>query len=180
MDKGKKGRVPVTGRNDAITLPADISNGDKLKEKLEQIQEQREAIFGNMTCVLRKMDVLNSRNELDFSLQRRSLDEYNIPDQWFKAKVINDLRVCNLVAEALPKEAEDFPEEDFNVSQIKAFMKCNKMRMFKTCMAKDVKEHLETYYGQLEDIVRDTQLEEDDLLDLMYQLMHADDHYDQY
>ena len=180
MDKGKKGRVPVTGRNDAITLPADISNGDKLKEKLEQIQEQREAIFGNMTCVLRKMDVLNSRNELDFSLQRRSLDEYNMPDQWFKAKVINDLRVCNLVAEALPKEAEDFPEEDFNVSQIKAFMKCNKMRMFKTCMAKDVKEHLETYYGQLEDIVRDTQLEEDDLLDLMYQLMHADDHHDQY
>merc|ERR1711909_168753 len=52
LEAGKRGRMPGQSRNDgaaaggATTLPADISNGDKLKERLEQMNEERQATIG--------------------------------------------------------------------------------------------------------------------------------------
>jgi len=192
LEAGKRGRMPGQSRNDgaaaggATTLPADISNGDKLKERLEQMNEERQATIGNMTCVMRKMKVLNRDNELDFSLQRRSLDDFNMPDPWFRARVVKDLRVCNLVAEALPAEAQienynnnsgnNSNDINVNMSKLKSFVKCYERRAMRTCMARSTKEKIEENFGRLEDIARETQLEEDDLLMLVAKLLIGDMH----
>merc|ERR1712214_183114 len=40
---------------------------DRLKEKLEHVMEEHVSEMSNMTCVLREMNVLNSRNNIDIA-----------------------------------------------------------------------------------------------------------------
>merc|ERR1719341_1126738 len=58
--------------------------GDRLAEKIEEEQKKMEAKVGNMTCVLREMGVLNADNEIDFESEKRTLEKFDFPDQWFK------------------------------------------------------------------------------------------------
>merc|ERR1711909_127294 len=101
-------------------------------------------------------------------------------------KMVKDLRVCNLVAEALPAEAQienynnnsgnNSNDINVNMSKLKSFVKCYERRAMRTCMARSTKEKIEENFGRLEDIARETQLEEDDLLMLVAKLLIGDMH----
>merc|ERR1711884_982988 len=56
---------------------------DRLKEKLEHVMEEHVSEMSNMTCVLREMNVLNSRNNIDIAAMKADTENYNMPSQWF-------------------------------------------------------------------------------------------------
>merc|ERR1712211_210875 len=114
--------------NSAVILPESLDVGDMLADKLKDQQHKMEEEIGNMTCVMREMGVLNEKNELDFNSQKRALDQFNLPNKWFKNRLLNDMEVCNKMAESLPydyTQQHNFPGL-VNLSQVKAYMKCCK------------------------------------------------------
>merc|ERR1712001_213528 len=54
---------------------------DRLKEKLEHVMEEHVSEMSNMTCVLREMNVLNSRNNIDIAAMKADTENYNMPSQ---------------------------------------------------------------------------------------------------
>ena len=136
-----------------------------------------EAKVGNMTCVLREMGVLNADNEIDFESEKRTLEKFDFPDQWFKNRIIDGMEDCNKMVEAIPSDVTDelnypgLPE----VFRIKSYMKCCKKTMLKNCMYKDVKEKLENNFGALETILEQTQLNEEQLFPLVIKLLHGEE-----
>merc|ERR1712035_8271 len=103
-----------------------------------------QAKIGNMTCVLRETQVLNSQNELDFTVQKKSMDQFKT-SKWFKDRIINNMEMCIKTAEALPYEAQE--QYNFqgvvNMAKVKSYMQCMKYAKIKTCMYQDVKNKLE-------------------------------------
>merc|ERR1711962_742125 len=163
--------------NSAVILPESLDVGDRLADKLKDQQHKMEEEIGNMTCVMREMGVLNEKNELDFNSQKRALDQFNLPNKWFKNRLLNDMEVCNKMAESLPydyTQQHNFPGLA-NLSQVKAYMKCCKYSKMRTCMYKDVKETLEKNFGSLDKIMEQTQLNEDQLFPLVTQLLHGEE-----
>merc|ERR1712193_393633 len=49
---------------------------DRLKEKLEHVMEEHVSEMSNMTCVLREMNVLNSRNNIDIAAMKADTENY--------------------------------------------------------------------------------------------------------
>merc|ERR1712200_47345 len=167
-----------------VTNPLDV--GDRLIERVESIQRGAETKIGNLTCILRKFDVLNEDNELDETLMRNSMEEYSMPDPWFKRRVMADQDMCNKVAQALPSEAMDHTsniEGYANIPRIKAFMKCHKAASMRTCIAKDMRQKLkslEASVGKLEDISKATNMSEDEILHSMAKILYNESHDDEF
>jgi len=167
----------AAGEDSAVNLPGSLDLGDRLAEKIEEEQKNMEAKVGNMTCVLREMGVLNADNEIDFESEKRTLEKFDFPDQWFKNRIIDGMEDCNKMVEAIPSDVTDelnypgLPE----VFRIKSYMKCCKKTMLKNCMYKDVKEKLENNFGDLETILEQTQLNEEQLFPLVIKLLHGEE-----
>merc|ERR1712214_65040 len=51
---------------------------DRLKEKLEHVMEEHVSEMSNMTCVLREMNVLNSRNNIDIAAMKADTELHNM------------------------------------------------------------------------------------------------------
>jgi len=167
-----------------VTNPLDV--GDRLIERVESIQRGVETKIGNLTCILRKFDVINEDNELDETLMRNSMEEYSMPDPWFKRRVMADQDMCNKVAQALPSEAMDHTSNIkgyANIPRIKAFMKCHKAASMRTCIAKDMRQKLkslEASVGKLEDISKATNMSEDEILHSMAKILYNESHDDEF
>ena len=74
------------------------------------------------------------------------------------------------VAQSIPKfVAEDFYSEKWG--RIKMFHFCMKKHQAYTCMKYDVKKMLEKHFGQLGDLVEQTDIEENMLLDLVHGIL---------
>merc|ERR1712058_142937 len=144
--------------NVAVTLPESLDIGDRLAEKLQSQKEKMESKKGNMTCVLREIGILNNQNELDFNVQKRAVESYNMQNQWLKKRILNDMETCIDVAKSQPSEYNAHLNFDnVNVAQIKSYMRCTKY----------AKSKLETNFGPLEQIVEQTQLSEEQLFPLV-------------
>ena len=60
------------------------------------------------------------------------------------------------------------------LAKVKAYKKCLKMHKMRTCMNFDVKQKLESNFnGDLEDLVKTTGMEEDELLPLVMTLLQG-------
>jgi len=172
-----KRQAPKKPENAAVTLPENLDLGDRLADKLKQEQIEMEQKIGNMTCVMREIGVLNQQNELDFAAQKRAFEKFNIPNQWLKNRLLNDMELCNKVADSLPSESQkeyNFPGL-INMSQVNSYLNCCKYSKMRTCMYKDVKETLEKNFGSLDKIMEQTQLNEDQLFPLVTQLLHGEE-----
>jgi len=163
--------------NTAVTLPESLDLGDRLADKLKEEQQKMEAKLGNMTCVLREVGILNQQNELDFNTQKRTFEKYNFPSQWLKKRLLDDMELCNKVAQSLPNEAQE--EKNYpglvNLAQVNAFMRCCKYSKMRSCMYQDVKQKLEKNFGPLPKILEQTQLTEDQLFPLVMELLHGEE-----
>merc|ERR1711978_25132 len=129
---------------------ADLADlGDKLTEKLQVAMKKWNAKMSNMSCCLK---------------------EYKWDDQWLLQKSKDDTNKCFAVAQSIPKfVAEDFYSEKWG--RIKMFHFCMKKHQAYTCMKYDVKKMLEKHFGQLGDLVEQTDIEENMLLDLVHGIL---------
>merc|ERR1719205_99663 len=50
--------------------------GDRLVEKLAEQKHQMEAKIGNMTCVMRELNVLDASNNIDVQAMKRDIQKY--------------------------------------------------------------------------------------------------------
>merc|ERR1719461_1619490 len=114
--------------------------------------------------------MVDSNMNLDKNLLMADLDNYKWDDQWLLQKSKDDTNKCFAVAQSIPKfVAEDFYSEKWG--RIKMFHFCMKKHQAYTCMKYDVKKMLEKHFGQLGDLVEQTDIEENMLLDLVHGIL---------
>merc|ERR1712158_233982 len=101
--------------------------GDRLVEKLAEQKHHMEAKIGNMTCVMRELNVLDASNNIDVQAMKRDIQKYTMPSEWFKNKYEHLLDTCYEMAKT------------------------------KLCMHQDIKKKVESNFGPMEDILQETQ-----------------------
>merc|ERR550532_2823291 len=91
--------------DNAFDMFSDIFDlGDRLVEKLAEQKHQMEAKIGNMTCVMRELNVLDASNNIDVQAMKRDTQKYTMPSEWFKNKYEHLLDTCYEMATNLPAE----------------------------------------------------------------------------
>merc|ERR1712121_395933 len=167
----------IAGGGAVTTLPESLDLGDRLADKLKKQQEEMKSRVGNMTCVMRKMGVLNDQSELDINTQKKTLKKYKFESKWLKERSEDDMEMCNKMAKSLPEEAQqeyNFPGV-VNLAQVEAFMKCCQQSKLRTCVFYDVKKKLETNFGSVDTILEQTNLTENQLFPLVMNLLYGDE-----
>merc|ERR1711936_919812 len=124
--------------------------GDRLVEKLAEQKHHMEAKIGNMTCVMRELNVLDASNNIDIQAMKRDTQKYTMPSEWFKTKYEHLLDACYEMA-----------------------TKCCEKAKTKLCMHQDIKNKVESNFGPMEDILQETQLTEHEFFPLVMQLLHG-------
>merc|ERR1712198_809375 len=126
--------------------------------------------ISNMTCVLRELNVIDSRNNIDIAAMKADAqNKYKMPSEWFKEKYFTILDSCYEVAENLPADLNNM----FNVpNQDSAFKNVGKIKL---CMNQDTKKKIETNFGPVEDLLEDfnNQVNEEQLFYMVNQLLQG-------
>merc|ERR1712073_150862 len=122
--------------------------------------EEHVSEMSNMTCVLREMNVLNSRNNIDIAAMKADTENYNMPSQWFKQKYFSILDNCYEVAENQPAELDNM----FNVNGNNELRNMGKIKSFLTC-CKGAKKKIEANFGPVEELLQsfNNQIKEEQL-----------------
>merc|ERR1712122_425531 len=128
--------------------------GDRLVEKLAEQKHHMEAKIGNMTCVMKELNVLDASNNIDIQAMKRDIQKYTMPSEWFKNKYEHLLDTCYEMATNLPADIAENSET-------------------KLCMHQDIKKKVESNFGPMEDILQETQLTEHEFFPLVMQLLHG-------
>merc|ERR1711936_1358755 len=153
--------------------------GDRLGEKLAEQKHQMEAKIGNMTCVMRELNVLDASSNIDVQAMKRDIQKYNMPSEWFKNKYEHLLDTCYEMATNLPADIADnsvVTGDTFGtvkLGEVKMFSKCCEKAKMKLCMHQDIKNKVESNFGPMEDILQETQLTEHEFFPLVMQLLHG-------
>merc|ERR1740129_2180486 len=135
--------------------------GDRLVEKLAEQKHQMEAKIGNMTCVMRELNVLEASNNIDVQAMKRDIQKFTMPSEWFKNKYEHLLDTCYEMATNLPAEIAEnsvITGETFGtvkLGEVKMFSKCTEKAKMKLC------------------ILQETQLTEHEFFPLVMQLLHG-------
>merc|ERR1711953_43054 len=172
--KAGKGTNEALRRNKRATDADLLDIGDKLVEKLKMEQEKMKMKYGNKTCMLQELNMIDSERNLDLPRMLKEADAYNVKDKWLMDMDKKATRICYAMAESLPREVlkECMDEKMY---KIKVFWHCAEMHKYKRCMGKDVKEKLEEEFGSLEKLEDDTGMDEKTLLMMTYSLLSASD-----
>merc|ERR1712214_243428 len=153
--------------------------GDRLVEKLAEQKHQMEAKIGNMTCVMKELNVLDASNNIDIQAMKRDIQKYTMPSEWFKNKYEHLLDTCYEMATNLPADIAEnsvITGETFGtvkLGEVKMFSKCCEKAKMKLCMHQDIKKKVESNFGPMEDILQETQLTEHEFFPLVMQLLHG-------
>merc|ERR1719291_472170 len=133
-----------------------LALNDRLKEKLERLMEDHVSEMSNMTCVLREMNVLDTRNKIDVAAMKADSQNYKMPSEWFKQEYFSILDNCYEVAENQPAELDNM----FNMpgmqhmGKVKSFLTCKKSAKMRLCMNQDTKKKIETNFGPVEELLQ--------------------------
>merc|ERR1740128_587867 len=165
------------------TLP-NLDLGDRFEAKLQAEKDRTTEKIGNMTCILQELNVLDKRNKLDLPAIKKDMEKYNLPSAWFKKRYEELLGSCYEMATTLPGSVVDqykvkTETGTVNVAEIKTFMKCCSKSKAQLCMNHDLKQKIETSFGQLDDILEKTGLTEQQLFPLVLTMLQGqDDEFD--
>merc|ERR1712128_170671 len=145
--------------------------GDRLVEKLQIQKQEMEEKVGNMTCLLKELNILDSNNDIDPAAVKKDTDRYNHPSVGFKQNY-------HTMVNTLPAELEDgyIVEGDFgkvNMAKVKMFMSCLEKGKEKICMNQDIKQKIELNFGPLADILEESKLTENQLFPLVQDLLQG-------
>jgi len=152
---------------------------DRLKEKLENLMEEHVSEMSNMTCVLREMNVLDTRNKIDIAAMKADVQNYQMPSEWFKDQYFAILDNCHEVAENQPAELENMYNMPGmqHMGTVKSFMTCAKTAKMRLCMNQDTKKKIETNFGPVEELLQsfNNQINEEQLFFMVNELLQGDD-----
>jgi len=152
---------------------------DRLKEKLENLMTEHVSELSNMTCVLREMNVLDTRNKIDINAMKADTDNYQMPSQWFKEQYFAILDSCHEVAENQPAELDNMYNMPGmqHMGTVKSFMSCCKTAKMRLCMNQDTKKKIETNFGPVEELLQsfNNQINEEQLFYMVNELLQGDD-----
>merc|ERR1739846_98037 len=118
-----------------------LALNDRLKEKLERLMEAHASEMSNMTCVLREMNVLDTRNKIDVAAMKADSQNYKMPSEWFKQEYFSILDNCYEVAENQPAELD-------NMFNMPGMQHMGKVKSFLTC------KKSETNFGPVEELLQ--------------------------
>ena len=152
--------------------------------------------LSNMTCVLREMNVLDTRNKVDITAMKADADNYQVikphvhllhthtlsvqmPSQWFKEQYFAILDSCYEVAENQPAELDNMYNMPGmqHMGTVKSFMTCCKTAKMRLCMNQDTKKKIETNFGPVEELLQsfNNQINEEQLFFMVNELLQGDD-----
>merc|ERR1712115_399293 len=147
--------------------------GSKLHEKLEHKKEHMEEMYGNMTCMLRECQVLDSENKFYPEGIKMEWDEWKnkIEDDWLRSQLEKYCDQCIEFAENLPQSMLDDCPWGGEMVKTKMYMKCMMKKKVKTCMRKDIKDKLEEHFGGVDKLVTETKIPEYELYEIVKQML---------
>jgi len=152
---------------------------DRLKEKLENLMQEHVSELSNMTCILREMNVLDTRNKIDIAAMKADTENYKMPSQWFKEQYFAILDSCHEVAENQPAELDNMYNMPGmqHMGTVKSFMTCCKTAKMRLCMNQDTKKKIETNFGPVEELLQsfNNQINEEQLFFMVNELLQGDD-----
>jgi len=151
----------------------DFDLGSKLHEKLEHKKEHMEEMYGNMTCMLRECQVLDSENKFYPEGIKMEWDEWKnkIEDDWLRSQLEKYCDQCIEFAENLPQSMLDDCPWGGEMVKTKMYMKCMMKKKVKTCMRKDIKDKLEEHFGGVDKLVKETKIPEYELYEIVKQML---------
>jgi len=145
--------------------------GSKLHQKLEHKKEEMEEMAGNMTCMLRECQILDSENHFYPEGIKREFEEMKITDPWLKSQLEKYCDQCIELAEAVPQSMLDDCPWGGEMVKTKMFMKCMMKKKIKTCMRYDIKQKLEENFGTVDKLVEETKIPENQLYMIVKQML---------
>jgi len=152
---------------------------DRLKEKLENLMQEHVAEMSNMTCVLKELNVLDTRNKIDVAAMKADTQKYKMPSEWFKKQYFAILDNCQEVAENQPAELDNMYNMPGmqHMGTVKSFMTCCKSAKMRLCMNQDTKKKIETNFGPVEELLQsfNNQINEEQLFFMVNELLQGDD-----
>merc|ERR1712115_605712 len=80
--------------------------GDRLVEKLAEQKHHMEAKIGNMTCVMKELNVLDASNNIDVQAMKRDIQKYTMPSEWFKNKCTEKAKTKLCMHQDIKKKVE--------------------------------------------------------------------------
>jgi len=150
---------------------------DRLKEKLENLMQEHVSELSNMTCILREMNVLDTRNKIDIAAMKADTENYKMPSQWFKEQYFAILDSCHEVAENQPAELDNMYNMPGmqHMGTVKSFMTCCKTAKMRLCMNQDTKKKIETNFGPVEELLQsfNNQINEEQLFFMVNELLQG-------
>lgn len=153
-----------------------LALGDRLIEKLNMEKIKMQSKIGNYSCMFQKSGIINEENELQLdnmiTFMREGLPEPVNP--WVLERVIEDKKKCYDFAQAIPEEFFKNWSCGLNLGKVKMFMKCAKISKAKTCMAYDIRQNLEENFGTVDNLMEQSDLDENELYALVGSLMSED------
>merc|ERR1719244_1333787 len=159
------------------SLP-NLDLGDRFEAKLQAEKERTNEKIGNLTCILQELNVLDKQNNIDVQAMKREFQQYTFPSAWFKQMYEELLDSCYQMATNLPANIENQYEVQgevgsVNVAQIKTFVKCYAKARGQLCMNQDLKQQIETEFGDLEKILQKTRLTEHQLFSVVRSMLES-------
>merc|ERR1711978_175453 len=157
-------------------------NHDSNYRSYDDMSPMMRRLMSKMPCVLREMNVLNSRNNIDIAAMKADTENYNMPSQWFKQKYFSILDNCYEVAENQPAELDNMfnvngNNELRNMGKIKSFLTCCKGAKMRLCMNNDTKKKIEANFGPVEELLQsfNNQINEEQLFFMVNEILQGSD-----
>lgn len=148
--------------------------GDRLRDKIVEAEKHAEQKIGNMTCVMKEMNIINDNHEIDLAAMKQELRQMEL-SEWFQARIEKDMDNCYAVAQNIPVDVQTayaYPGNP-HLAKLKAFMTCCKAAKTQSCVYQDVRDKLEKNFGPLQKLLDTTGLTEQQIFPLVLQLLHG-------
>jgi len=148
--------------------------GDRLRDKIVEAEKHAEQKIGNMTCVMKEMNIINDNHEIDIAAMKQELRQMEL-SEWFQARIEKDMDNCYAVAQNIPVDVQTayaYPGNP-HLAKLKAFMTCCKTAKTQSCVYQDVRDKLEKNFGPLQKLLDTTGLTEQQIFPLVLQLLHG-------
>merc|ERR1739844_640776 len=147
--------------------------GSKLQEKLAMKKEEMEAKYGNITCMLRECDVLDSQDKFNPDGIKKEGTKWAkmLKSEWLSKEMLKYCDQCVELAQAVPKSMLEECPWGGEMVKVKTYMKCIMKHKVKVCMNYDIKKKLEQHFDSVDKLEEETNIPEDQLFMLVREML---------